>query len=82
MEASGLSVDNMKVWAQELGLDSAVFDKCLDSDATATEVRRDLAEGEAIGVRATPTFYVNGVVHEGSPSVEAFERWVGLEPGK
>ncbi len=49
-----------KGYAQELGLDGATFDQCLDSGATRNLVEVDLAAGYAEGVRGTPTFLIDG----------------------
>ena len=49
-----------KGYAQELGLDEAVFDECLDSRATRSQAESDVAEGIARGVRGTPTFIIDG----------------------
>ncbi len=55
-----LSVENLKIWAQELKLDGLAFDECLDSGAKEQEVLADLELGKSLGVSATPTVYVNG----------------------
>jgi protein-disulfide isomerase len=43
--------------AGALGLDVAKFQACLDSGKDAATIRKDLAEAEKVGVRATPTFF-------------------------
>ncbi|HYG82928.1 MAG TPA: thioredoxin domain-containing protein, partial [Pyrinomonadaceae bacterium] len=58
---SALDVDSLKRYATELGLDRAKFDAALDSGQYAGEVANDIADGEAYGVQATPTIFVNGV---------------------
>ena len=58
---SALDVDSLKRYATELGLDRAKFDAALDSGQYAAEVSNDIAEGEAYGVQATPTIFINGV---------------------
>ena len=47
-------------FAEELGLDLAAFDKAVADPATAARVAKDHAEGEALGVQSTPTFFLNG----------------------
>ena len=49
-----------------LGVDMAKYDECVGSEETKRRVASDVEEGEAIGVRATPTFVVNGVVVPGA----------------
>jgi protein-disulfide isomerase len=58
---SALDVASLKKYASDLGLDRARFDAALDSGQYATEVSHDVADGEAYGVDATPTIFINGV---------------------
>jgi protein-disulfide isomerase/rhodanese-related sulfurtransferase len=46
-------------YAAELGLDKASFSQCLDTHAMEARVRRDIADGLALGVNATPTFFID-----------------------
>jgi protein-disulfide isomerase len=59
---SALDDASLKKYASELGLDRARFDAALDSGQYAAQVSRDVEDGEAYGVDATPTFFINGVV--------------------
>ena len=52
--------DVFRGFATELGLDMAAFDAAYNDPATAQRVRVDLHDGEAVGVRGTPTLFVNG----------------------
>lgn len=47
-------------FAEELGLDMEEFRAVYDDPATLAKVRRDQADGEALGVTGTPTFFFNG----------------------
>jgi protein-disulfide isomerase len=58
---SALDVASLKKYATEVGLDRTRFDTALDSGQYASEVSADVAEGEAYGVDATPTIFINGV---------------------
>ena len=53
-------LDSLKGYAVSLGLDSAAFDDCLDSDQFAEEVQADKADGTVYGVTGTPSFFLNG----------------------
>jgi len=57
---NALGVENLKQYATALGLDRAKFDAALDSGKYAEAVRRDLADGQKVGVSGTPSFFVNG----------------------
>ena len=47
-------------FAQALGLDMERFRADFDDPATLARVRRDKADGQALGVTGTPTFFLNG----------------------
>lgn len=59
------SKDNLKKFAVDLGLDTAVFNQCLDSGRYAEKVEQETSEGQAAGVRGTPSVFVNGQLIEG-----------------
>ena len=69
---ASLSLENLKSWAVELGLDAGAFNTCLDSGAMAGEVGEDAQAGRAAGVTGTPAFLVNGQLITGARPVEAF----------
>ncbi|MGW5381019.1 DsbA family protein [Nocardia sp. NPDC003963] len=46
-------------FAADLGLDLAAYDTAYDSAATLDRVHADFDDGIALGVRGTPTFFVN-----------------------
>ena len=64
---------DLKKWAKATGMDSATFDACLDSAKYQAEVAKDKADGDAVGIQGTPTFFINGV------KVNAFQ-WHTIEP--
>lgn len=47
-------------FAEELGLDMARFDADYKSAEVADRVQRDVADGEALDVKGTPTIYIGG----------------------
>jgi protein-disulfide isomerase len=52
--------DRFRGFAKDLGLDLAAFDKAYNDPATLERVKKDVADGEALGVSGTPTFFLNG----------------------
>lgn len=52
--------DNLKRFAQELNLDTAAFNACLDSGRHSALVQAETNEGRARGVNSTPSFFING----------------------
>jgi protein-disulfide isomerase len=57
-------------YAQGLGVDSGKFTTELRRPDYAERVREDFASGVRSGVNGTPTFYINGVRHNGSYEFE------------
>ncbi|WP_299952659.1 thioredoxin domain-containing protein [uncultured Modestobacter sp.] len=47
-------------FAEDMGLDLAAFDAAIADPATLERVLRDRADGIALGVEGTPTFFLNG----------------------
>jgi protein-disulfide isomerase len=59
-QESPLSVVNLKKIAKELKLNTGKFNKCLDSGEKKTQVDKDTAYGQSLGVQGTPGFFING----------------------
>jgi protein-disulfide isomerase len=57
---SALKTEQLKQYAQVLGLDRAKFDAALEDGRFADKVERDLIDGQKFGVTGTPTFFING----------------------
>ncbi len=67
------TVENLKAWARELGMDGAKFDDCLDSGRMASQVQAELQEGQQKGIRGTPGFLINGQLVSGAQPFTAFQ---------
>ncbi|MFI6674899.1 DsbA family protein [Kribbella sp. NPDC050470] len=52
--------DRFRGFAKDLGLDLAAYDKAYAAPATLERIKKDVADGEALGVQGTPTFFLNG----------------------
>jgi protein-disulfide isomerase len=74
-----LTIDSLKGYAEQLGLDMMSFDECLESGRYTTEVQQDLADGERYGVTGTPTFFVNGRLLVGAKPFSAFQAMIEEE---
>jgi protein-disulfide isomerase len=58
-------------FAQEAGVaDITAFQQCVAQNATAAKVDAGLALGETVGIRGTPTVYINGVQYNGTGMTE------------
>jgi protein-disulfide isomerase len=66
-ENSGaFSKNNLKKFAQTLGLDSTKFNSCLDSDQYAGDIQKETQYGNSIGVGGTPASIINGTFISGA----------------
>ena len=66
--------ENLIKYAQEMKLDVAKFDPCLNKDETLERVKADTLEGRNAGVSGTPTFFINGKPLVGAQPIEAFKQ--------
>lgn len=71
----------LKTLANEAGLPQTEFDTCLDSGRYAEAVNADVAEGIKLGIRGTPTFFINGQPLVGAQPFAVFEQILGPLPG-
>ncbi|MEE8471573.1 MAG: DsbA family protein [Dehalococcoidia bacterium] len=68
-----LTSGKLKDLARALGLDQDGFDSCLDSQRYRDKVDRDVEEGRAAGVEATPSFIIGGKRIRGAQSFSTFQ---------
>jgi protein-disulfide isomerase len=66
-----LEDSDLRNYATALGLDADRFDRDRRSSEIARRIDRDLDNGDRSGVQGTPTFYVNGVRHDGGYDLES-----------
>jgi protein-disulfide isomerase len=65
-----LEDENLRAYAEELGLDVERFGKELAEHVHAPRVREDFMSGVRSGVNGTPTFFINGARHDDSYELE------------
>jgi protein-disulfide isomerase len=74
-------------YATAAGLDASRLATWMNGPGGQHAVQRDASEGESVGVRSTPAFFVNGREVHGAQPLEVFERIIDeelrrqLEPG-
>lgn len=78
-DQSKLSVADIKATAKKIGLDSKKFDSCLDEKKFASQIDADIEQGKSVGVKSTPTFYVNGQLISGAQPLEVFSELIDQE---
>jgi len=70
---SALSTPGLKSTAEQLGLDSLTFDRCLDGRKYESSVIADRTQGERIGAHGTPYFIVGNRSMSGAQPASAFQ---------
>lgn len=60
-----LTDENFVKWAEELGLDVAKFKASYEGKAGQATIDADMALAKKVGVRGTPTIFVNGRRYQG-----------------
>ena len=76
---SKLSAPDLAATAATLGLDVERFNACMASPESRAEVAKDTADGQALGISGTPTFFINGVMIVGARELEVFTRTIDRE---
>jgi len=73
-----LSVDSLKGYAKDLGLNTSKFNSCLDDGTYAQKVKDDMSEGSQLGVSGTPGTFVDGMLVSGARPYAYFQAVVDL----
>jgi len=66
----------LRGYAERLELDLRRYDAEMDDTVYLQRVREDIESGRASGVRATPTFFLNGVIQDVSFGLQALRERV------
>lgn len=77
-----LESEDLTRYAAEIDLDPTRFEQDTAEHAHAARVREDLESGLASGVQGTPTFFIDGVKHEGSYDLRTLLEVMEGEPGE
>jgi protein-disulfide isomerase len=66
-----LGDESLAQYASTLGLDAQRLTGEVMSGAHAARVREDFRSGARLGVNGTPSFFINGMLYDGEPGVDA-----------
>ena len=86
-EMHGLLMDNQRALSEEdlsghavtLGLNIDQWNTCRKDPKQEAEVRKDLADGSAVGVTGTPAFFINGIMLSGALPFSEFKSIIDEE---
>jgi protein-disulfide isomerase len=73
---------NLIATAKKMGVKEAPFTACLESGKFKSAIDADMAEGTSIGIKSTPTFFVNGKMINGAQPLENFSEVIDEELAK
>jgi len=73
------SPEQLKAYAQEVGLDPAAFDQCFSNGKYQAAVQKDIEDGTRAGVTGTPAFFINGRALSGAQPLERFVQLIDDE---
>ncbi len=75
---SALSLENLRQYAVDIGLDADSFNTCIDSGKHAEEIAKDMEDGKKAMVSGTPSFVI-GKTQSGKKDVTG-KKLVGARP--
>lgn len=81
-DQSKLDKDNLIASAKKIGAKEADFKSCLEADKHKSVIDNDMAEGQKLGIKSTPTFFVNGKLVSGAQPLEVFSELIDEELAK
>jgi len=73
------SPEHFKGLAKEVGLDATTFETCLGSGKYQAAIKKDIEDGNRVGVGGTPAFFINGRLITGAQPLAAFTRVIDEE---
>jgi protein-disulfide isomerase len=73
---TSITLDDIKQWAEDLGLNTEEFNSCLDSGKYKQAIQDDFTAGSNLGVSGTPTFFINGQKIVGAQPYSTFEQLI------
>jgi protein-disulfide isomerase len=76
------TVNDLKKWAGQIGLDTTKFNSCLDSGKYKSEVEKDTQDAAAIGISGTPAFVIGSKIISGAYPFSEFQKAIDAELAK
>ena len=78
-QAPKAAEDDLKRYAEQIGLDVGTFEGCLFQSLHHDAVQRDIDEATKLGVTGTPAFFINGRFLNGAQPLEKFVQIIDEE---
>jgi len=81
-QETALDPEGLKKTAKKIGLKTEAFEKCLAENKFLSQVKADIEDGKKVGVKSTPTFFVNGQLVSGAQPIDTFSEIIDEELAK
>lgn len=78
-QSQGLGQEAYLAYARELGLNMDQFQQCLKEHRYQNEIKADAQYAAQLGVRSTPTFFINGIPVVGAQPFSVFKQIIDKE---
>ncbi len=78
-QSKGLGQEAYLAYAKELGLNIDQFQQCIQEHRYRDEVQADAQYAAQLGVRSTPTFFINGIPVVGAQPFSVFKQIIDQE---
>lgn len=76
---SQLDLSGLKELAKNAGLKIDQFSKCLESHKYAKKITSDITQGQQLGIKSVPVFFVNGKLVNGAHPINVFQDIINEE---
>lgn len=76
------SIDNLKKFGAELGLNTTQYNSCIDTNKYSAQVKEEIAEANANGFNSTPSFAIGTQALVGAQPYEQFKTAIDAELAK
>jgi protein-disulfide isomerase len=80
-QSLGLGTDAYLAYADEVGLNAQQFSDCFAERRYQDDVQADFDFGAELGIRSTPTFFINGIAVVGAQPFDVFASVIDSELG-
>lgn len=81
-DQSKLDKENLIATAKKIGAKEADFKSCLEATKHKAVIDSDMAEGQKLGIKSTPTFFINGKLVSGAQPIDVFSEVIDEELAK
>jgi protein-disulfide isomerase len=82
LSSGDMGDEDLRTRAAAMGLDAGKFSACVASDRFDADIKRSTESGNALGIDATPTFFINGRRLQGALPADQFAEVIDSELGR